>query len=116
MAALVLSYLVLVWIVASAASRGEGFWLFAAGVLALGAALFAFRRGRRRPLYTLHFAALIAAVLALVFEALLHLAPRILSGHVANVAYTGYHWQRGGIYDLDDHAGPLMRPGVRRSM
>ena len=116
MVALVLSYLALVFIVASAVSRGQGFWVFVAGALALCAVLPAFRRGRRRPLYALWLAALIAAVLGLALEALLHLAPGVLSGHVANVAYTGYHWQRGGIYELDDHAGPLMLPGVRRSM
>lgn len=116
MAALVSSYLVLVWLVASAVSRGQGFWLVVAGLVALGAALLAFRRGRRRPLYSLHLAATITAVLLLALEALLHVAPGLISGQVANVAYTGYHWQRGGIYELDDHAGPWLRPGVHRSM
>jgi len=113
---LVLSYVALLWIVASLVSRGQGFWPFAAGIVALGATLLAFRRGRRRPLYALYLCALIAAVLGLAFEAVLHVAPSVLSGHVANVAYTGYHWQRGGIYSLDDHLGPVMRPGVRRTM
>jgi hypothetical protein len=113
---LVVSYLALAWIVASALSRGQGFWMFLAGVLALGAALLAFRRGRRRPLYALHLSASIAAVSSLAFEATLRVAPGVLSGQVANVAYTGYHWQRGGIYRLDDHLGPVLRPGVRREM
>ena len=116
MPVLVLSYLALVWIVASAVSRGQGFWAFFAGVLALVAALLAFRRGRRQPLYALYLSALIASVLSLAFEATLRVAPAVLSGHVANVAYTGYHWQRGGIYDLDDHLGPVLRPGVKREM
>ena len=58
----------------------------------------------------------LAAVTALVFEAALRLAPGILHGPIANVAYTGYHWHRGGIYDLDAHAGPLLRPDVHRRM
>jgi hypothetical protein len=112
----VLGYLLLLWITASAASRGQGFWFFAAGGAALGAALVALRRGRRRPLFGLFLAALIAAVLSLALEAILRVFPGLLSGQVANVAYTGYHWQKGGIYDLDDHMGPVMRPDVRREM
>jgi hypothetical protein len=113
--ALVLSYLVLLWVVASAASRAQGFWAFLAGLLALGAALPAFRRGRRGPVYAVYLGALILATLSLSLEAILRVAPGVLSGHVANVAYTGYHWQQGGIYVLDEHEGPSMRPGVHRS-
>jgi hypothetical protein len=113
---LVAGELALLWVIASAASRGQGLWFFAAGLAALAAALLAYRRGRRPVLYGLWFASLLAALTALGLEAALHLWPGILEGRVANVAYTGYHWQRGGIYRLDPHAGPVMRPGVRRRM
>ena len=116
MLVLITTYLVWIWIVASAASRGQGFVFFAAGLAALGLALLAFRRGRRQVLHRLYYAALVAAVVALLAEAALHLAPGILSGHVANVAYTGYHWHRGGVYTLDPHVGPILLPGVRRPM
>jgi hypothetical protein len=116
LALLALSELLLVWVVASAASRGQGHWFFAAGLAALAVALAAYRRGRRSVLHGLWFASLLAVLTALGLEAALHLWPGILKGRVANVAYTGYHWQRGGIYRLDPHAGPVMRPSVRRGM
>src|SRR5205814_10294781 len=108
--------LALVWVIASAASRGQGHWFFAAGAAALALALVAHRRGHRSILYSLWFASLLAALTALGLEATLHLWPGILKGRRANVAYTGYHWQRGGIYRLDPHAGPVLRPNVRRGM
>jgi hypothetical protein len=109
-------YLALLWVVASAASRGRGFLFFAAGVVLLAAALAALAAGRRRPLHALVFASLLGAVTALGFEAALRLAPGILKGPIANIAYTGYHWHRGGVYELDPHAGPLLRPDVHRWM
>lgn len=115
-AILLAPYLALLWIVASAASRGQGFWVFVAGLLALAIAWGYRRRGRLEPLFGLFFITLLAAVTALTFEALLYLRPGILSGRVADVAYTGYHWWRGGIYSLDPHAGPLLRPDVHRWM
>jgi len=110
------SYLPLLWIVASALSRGRGFVFLAAGLLALAAALVAHARGRPSLLHRLYFLTLLAAVTVLGFEAVLHLAPGILSGPIANVAYTGYHWHNGGVYELDAHAGPLLRPDVHREM
>ena len=53
---------------------------------------------------------LLATTAAALFEAALRLCPGILGGYVANVAYTGYHSYSGGIYRLDAHVGPLMRP------
>src|SRR5512134_3141873 len=97
LSAIVASYVVLLWIVASAASRGRGFLFFAVGLALLAVALLAFAAGRRSLLYGLFFANLLAAVTALGFEAALRLAPGILQGPIANVAYTGYHWHRGGV-------------------
>jgi hypothetical protein len=113
---LALVALVPLWIVASAASRGQGFFVFVAGAIGLALALAAFRRGRRDVLFRYVYLLVLAAAGALAFEALLHLRPSLLHGRVANVAYTGYHWQGGGVYALEDHAGPVLRPGVRRSM
>jgi hypothetical protein len=104
------------WVVASAASRGQGFLVFAAGAVLLALAWAAFRRGRRDVLFRYVYLLVLAAAGALAFEALLHLRPSLLRGRVANVAYTGYHWQGGGVYALDDHAGPVLRPNVRRPM
>jgi len=115
-AALLASAVVLLWLLASAASRGQGFLAFAAGAVALGLAWVAFRRGRRSVLYGFWFLLLLATVTAAAFELLLRAWPGILKGAVANVAYTGYHWQRDGIYRLDPHRGPVMRPSFRRRM
>jgi hypothetical protein len=113
---LIVSYLALLWLFASAASRGQGFVFFAAGCVALVVGLAAFRRGRRGVLYGVYLIVLMGASLGMAFELVLHLAPGVLSGHVADVTYTGYHWQKGGIYALDDHMGPDLVPGVQREM
>jgi hypothetical protein len=113
---IILTYLLCLWLTASAASRGQGHFVVLAGLLALGVGLLAFARGRRPVLYALSFLMLLAAIAAALFEGALRLRPGILGGQVANVAYTGYHWHRGGIYTLDPHVGPLMKPNVRRRM
>jgi hypothetical protein len=102
--------------VASAVSRGRGYLFFGAGLGGLALALIAFGRGRREGLYRYVYLLVLAAVTALAFEAVLHLRPSVLRGRLANIAYTGYHWQRGGVYELDPHRGPVLRPGVRRPM
>jgi hypothetical protein len=113
---IVLLYLLCLWLFASAASRGQGHFVVLAGLVALGLAGLAFVRGRRSVLYGLFFLMLLAASAAVLFEAALRLRPGILGGQVANVAYTGYHWYKGGIYSLDPHVGPLLKPNVRRPM
>lgn len=115
-APLALLSLVPLWVVASAASRGRGFLFFAAGLVVLALALRAFARGRRDVLYGWVYVLILAAAAALAFEAALHLRPTLLRGRLANIAYNGYHWQRGGIYALDVHRGPVLRPRVRRTM
>jgi hypothetical protein len=115
-AALLASAVVMLWLLASALSRGQGFLAFVAGAVGLGLAWAAFRRGRRSVLYGSWFVLLLATVTAAAFELLLRARPAILKGAVANVAYTGYHWQRDGIYRLDPHRGPVMRPSFRRRM
>jgi hypothetical protein len=110
------TFLLWLWIVASAASRGSGLFVVLPGLLGLALAVAAFRRGRKRPLYALYYACFMGAILALALETTLRLAPGVLSGPVANVAYSGYHWQSGGIYELDDHMGPDMRKAARREM
>lgn len=112
----VLTYLLLLWVVASAASRGQGFAFFLLGLACLAGGLIAFRLGRRSVFYALYAATLSLAVGAIGFEFVLHVAPGVLEGHVANVAYTGYHWQKGGVYTLDPHMGPDLRPNVHREM
>ena len=112
----VATYLLLLWIVASAVSRGQGFLAFAAGALALALSLRAFGRGRRRAFYRLYFLTLLAALTELGLEAVLQLAPGVLTGPIANVAYTGYHWHKGGVYQLDKNLGPVLRPDVHREM
>lgn len=111
-----LAYLLCLWLFASAASRGQGHLVVAAGLLALVLGMLAFARGRRAVLYGLFLLMLLAASAAAMFELALRMRPGILGGHVANVAYTGYHWYRGGVYALDPHVGPLLKPGVRRPM
>jgi len=115
-AALLAAYLVLWWVIASAASRRHGAAFFALGLALLALASWAYRRGRRVWLYRLGYASLLAATTALLLEAALHVKPSLLGGRVANFAYSGYHPYRGGIYALDPEIGPLMRPSVRRWM
>lgn len=110
------AYLLAWWVIASAASRRHGALVFAAGLLALGAALAARRRGRPHWLLRLAYVSLLAASAALMVEAALRLRPGLLGGRVANFAYTGYHPYRGGIYDWDARLFQLMRPDVRRWM
>ena len=108
--------LVPLWVVSSAASRGQGFVFFAAGTVMLALALGAFARGRRDVLYRYAYLLVLAAAAALAFEGALYVRPTLLRGRLANIAYNGYHWQRGGIYELDRHRGPVLRPRVRRTM
>ena len=104
------------WLLGSAASRGQGIYPFLAGAFALAAALWAHSRGRRAVLYGFLYLQILLAAAVLVLESTLHLWPGILRGPVANVAYTGYHWQKGGIYFLDPHRGPVLRASFRRSL
>jgi hypothetical protein len=111
-----LAYIILLWILSSAVSRGQGFAIFLLGLGAFGAGLIAFVLGRRFLLYLIFAVTLSLTVCAIGLEILLHFAPGILKGQVANVSYTGYHWQKGGIYHLDLNMGPDMKPNVRREM
>jgi hypothetical protein len=108
-------YLLLLWFVSSLA-RGKGLVLFAAGVVALAAALWTFRKGRRQPLYALYYLTVLAAVTVGAAEALLRLAPGVLRGRIANYVFHGYHGERDGIYVADPHLGVRLKPGVRRAM
>jgi hypothetical protein len=104
------------WIAASAASQRRGFVVFAVLALGIAGAWRAARRGRRGTLYATAFGLLLCASGVLGLEVVLHLWPGVLGGAVANVAYTGYHWQRGGIYRLDAHRGVVIRPSVHRRL
>jgi hypothetical protein len=97
-------------------SRSRGLVFFVLLLAPVAAALVAAARRRRRPLYVLVFGLILAAVGVLLLEAVLRLWPGVLGGEVANTAYTGYHWYGGGIYRLDAHRGPVMRPNVQRRM
>ena len=110
------AYLLLLWVVASASSRVRGGATCAAGLIVLAAGIAALRRGRPRLLYTACFGMLMAAACAGGMELLLRLAPGVIGGRPASVAYTGYHWYAGGIYRLDLHRGPVQKPGFRREM
>lgn len=113
LAPLLVGAAVLVWFLANALSRGQGLFFFLAGLALLGVAVAAFRRGRRGVLYGLCYVLLLGSVAALAVEVALRVRPGLLGGHVANVAYTAYHWQRGGMYRLDPHAGPVLLPSLR---
>ena len=103
-------YVLFLWISASAISRGHGFWFFVVGLGPLAVALIAARRGYPCPLLGLVAVAFGLTIALLVVETLLHLRPESLSGHVT---YTGYDWQRGGIYRLDEHLGPDLQPDIQ---
>lgn len=110
------AYLLLLWVVASAWSRLHGGVTCLAGLMVLVAGIAALRRGRPRLLYTACFLMLMAGACAGGLELLLRLAPNVIGGGPASAAYTGYHWYRGGIYRLDLHRGPVMKPDFHREM
>jgi len=114
--ALVPTYIVLLWIVASVSSRVRGGVTFLVGVLVLAAGIAAFRRGRPRLLYTACYLVVMAASCAAGLELLLLVTPDIIGGRVASVAYTGYHWYKRGIYRLEPHRGPVLKPDTHRAM
>jgi hypothetical protein len=108
-------YVLLLWLVASAL-RGKGLLLFAAGLVAGAAALYARRIGRSRPLLTLVYGTLLAAATVASVEAVLRLAPGVLRGWLANYVFNGYHGERDGTLQPDPYLGVALRPGVRRWM
>lgn len=113
---LVPTCIVLIWIVASASSRERGGMTLVAALAALGIGIRCFRSGRRDVLYRLYAFILMTASVALALELALWAHPRILNGALANFAYGGYHWYRGGIYDRDLHRGAVMVADFRRRM
>ena len=115
-AAVVALSLALTWLLASAVSRGQGIYPFLAGIVALGLAMSAHAQGHRTVLYRFLYVQLLAALMVVGLETITILWPGTLKGQVANVAYTGYHWQKGGIYTLDPHRGPVLRPSFTRAM
>jgi hypothetical protein len=116
LALLVAAGLLLAWLLASLLSRGRGLMAFLLFAVPLAVAVVLFLRGRRRPLYAFLYAMFLATAGAGGIEAALRLRPSLLGGQLANVAYSGYHWQRGGVYGLDPNAGPVLRPSVSRRM
>jgi hypothetical protein len=116
LALLVATGLLLAWLLSSFLSRGRGLAFFLLLAVPLGGALLLFVRGRRRPLYALLYALFLATAGTAGLEVALRLHPSLLGGQLANVAYSGYHWQRGGVYGLDANAGPVLRPNVSRRM
>jgi hypothetical protein len=112
---LVSGYCGLLWIVASAASRRNGFAWVLAGLVALAFGLRHHRRGRPEILYRLCFGLLLAAVTALGVEALLWIRPTLVSGAVANKLYSRYHVYTGGMYERDRHLGHALRPDFHAS-
>jgi hypothetical protein len=110
-----LADVVLLWFVASVL-RGAGLYAFLAGLVALGLALVAFARGRRRPLLALTFVLLLAAATVLSAEALVRLRPGILKGRVATFTLDGYHSERDGIYRPHPQLGRALRPGFARAL
>jgi len=111
-APIVVAYCGLLWIVASAASRRNGFAWALAGLLALAFALRRHRQGRPGTLHRLCFGILLAAVTALGIEALLRVWPGLVQGAVANKLYSRYHVYTGGMYERDRHLARRLRPDV----
>jgi hypothetical protein len=109
---LIVPYCGLLWVVASAASRRNGFAWVLCGLAAWAFAAHRYRRGRPGALYRLFFGLLLAAVTALGIEALLRLRPSLLRGDVANNLYSRNHVYTGGVYERDEHLGYRMRPDV----
>lgn len=113
---LAFTYIVMLWLVSSFLSRRHGFIFIIPGLLALWFCIRAFSRGYKRLLYTLYLGMLLLTITALGTEFILYKFPGILKGEAANIVYSGYYWQRGGIYIPDDHLGNAMRPEFRRRM
>jgi hypothetical protein len=106
---LVLAYLGLLWIVASAASRRNGFAWVLLGLLALGLQIRKLRRDRPEGFYRLCLLMALAAVTALGVEGLLLVRPELVTGAVANKLYSRYHVYTGGMYERDKNLGHALR-------
>lgn len=88
--------------------------LFASGVVALLVALAPLRRGRRGHSTACTSSSSSSTVAGA--EGLLVLAPGLLRGRIANYVLSGYHGERGGIYQHDLHLGNARKPNVTRRM
>lgn len=106
--------LALLW-VASSLLRDKGLIAFAAGAAALAWAGASLCRDRR-PLLRLSLLLLLAATGVLAAESVLYVAPGIVQGRAANYAFSGYHFEKGGIFSTHPLLGVTMRPGLRRLM
>lgn len=113
---LALTYILMLWVASSFLSRRHGFVFIIPGLLALLFSIRAFLNGRRSLLYTLYLGTVLVTITALGTEFVLYNFPGILKGEAANIVYSGYYWQRGGIYIPDHHLGNAMRPDFRRRM
>src|SRR5947209_17292614 len=82
----------------------------AGGLLLLGGTLWAFGRGRTRPLFVLSLLLLLATATTGVLEAVLRVAPGLLHGGAALEVFNGYHCAPGGIYRRDPYEGRALRP------
>ena len=96
--------------------RGKGVIVAGLAAIAFGGAIRSARGGRRSFLEHLVFVAILAASGVLLTEAVLRWVPGLLSGAVANAAFSGYHGERDGIYDFDPYTGHILRPSRARPM
>lgn len=115
LAFLLVAYCGLLWVVASAASRRNGFAWVLAGLFALAFSLRRYEQGRPQSLYRLCFGLLLAAVTALGVEGLLRLRPGLVQGAVANKLYSRYHVYTGGMYERDKTMGHALRADFHAS-
>ncbi len=111
----VLLSLLPLWVVSSSIRSAGGF-VFLAGVVFLTAGGIAFHLGWRRPLFALWLGLGLASLLTVTLEAVLWLAPGLLTGSIANFAYEGYHVLPGGIYRRDSHMALELKPGFARTL
>lgn len=99
----------LFWILWSVLDREAALkWGISLAALA-GAAAWALR-GRPKPIFALTLSLVLVCAGILTFEAILHLAPGVLRGKVANEAYSRYHDGRGGMYEPDPALGYRLKP------
>jgi len=113
---LILLGLLAIWVVASASSRSMGFWLLVPVLAVFAWAVVGLVGGRPANFFRVLAVLVGLAAAALILEGILHLAPGILRGQIANAAYSGYHTYKGGIYTDDRVMGSRMRPLASRAM
>src|SRR5687768_12928838 len=86
----VTAYLAMAWFI-SGVSKSDGLSIFSVAVVILAIAIFAYRRGWPRLVFSVFLGMILVAVTVAALEGMIRLKPNMIRGEVANMVYHGYH-------------------------